>query len=144
MMIQKTLYVVLAVLVTLSSCEDILEVPDISNQSVSILAPTEGSTLTTNTVVFNWETVEGATGYNIQVATPNFENAAQLNLDTIVRVDTLGKVLTQINQNLMNGTYEWRIKAFNSDYETVYTISGFQVNGDDNKTSGTMKRTFEH
>ncbi len=125
------LYMGMVILVSLSSCEDILEVPDISNQTVSILAPTEGSSLTTNVVGFNWEAVEDATAYTVQVATPNFENAAQFNLDSVVQVDTLGQITTRINQTLFNGNYQWRVKAFNSDYETVYTQSSFQVNGDE-------------
>jgi hypothetical protein len=131
MMTRKMLYVGMVILLSLSSCEDILEVPDISNQTVSILAPTEGSTLTINAVGFNWETVEDATGYTVQVATPNFENAAQLVLDCVVQVDTLGQITTRIDQTLFNGNYQWRVKAFNSDYETVYAQSSFQVNGDE-------------
>ena len=129
MMTRKMLYLGMAILLSLYSCEDILEVPDISNQTVSILAPTEGSTLTINAVGFNWETVEDATGYTVQVATPNFENAAQLVLDSVVQVDTLGQISTRIDQTLFNGNYQWRVKAFNSDYKTVFAQSSFQVNG---------------
>ncbi|RIV68263.1 hypothetical protein D2U88_13605 [Flagellimonas aequoris] len=107
--------------------------PDISDQTVMILAPTEGSILEANTVNFNWEPVGEATGYQIQVATPNFGNATQLVLDSVVEVDTLGYVTTRLGQSLFNGNYEWRIKAFNSDYETPYTASAFQVNGDEDQ-----------
>ena len=129
---RKILYIALGLALLTWGCEDILEVPDISNQTVSVLAPTAGSVLTTNAVGFNWETVEEATAYNIQIATPDFENATQIILDSVVQVDTLGNVATRIDQNLFNGPYVWRIKALNSDYETVYTVSGFQVNGDEN------------
>ena len=129
---QKMICVGMVLLGFLSSCEDILEVPDISNQTVSILAPTEGSELTTNAVGFNWEAVEDATGYNIQIATPDFENAAQFVLDSVVQVDSLDRITTRIDQTLFNGNYEWRVKAFNSDYETLYAQSSFQVNGDEN------------
>lgn len=118
-------------LMVMVACEDILEVPDISEQQVTLLAPTSGSVLETNTVSFNWETVEEATGYAVQVATPNFENAAQLVLDSIVELDTLGYVTKRMEMSLFNGNYEWRVKAFNSDFETGYSSSAFQVNGDD-------------
>lgn len=114
------------------ACEDILEVPDISERSVTILAPTDGSVLEFNTINFNWETVDEATGYRIQIATPNFENAVQLVLDSIVEVDSLGYMTPWLEQSLLNGNYEWRIKAFNSDYETIYTLNAFSVNGDAN------------
>lgn len=128
---RKILFMVMVAMAFFASCEDILEVPDISTQTVVVLAPKEGSVLTTNAVGFNWETVEDATAYNIQIATPNFENAVQLVLDSVVEVDTLGNVTTSIDQDLFNGNYVWRVKALNSDYETVYTQNGFQVNGDE-------------
>lgn len=131
-MIKKRTFLAMALLVGLASCDDILEVPDISEQSVIILAPMDGSALTANSVNFNWETVDEAKGYRIQIASPNFTNTAQLVLDSIVAVDTLGQVTPRLGQNLLNGNYEWRIKAFNSAYETSYTTSAFSVNGDAN------------
>nr|WP_299381228.1 hypothetical protein [Allomuricauda sp.] len=127
-----TLLGLLVIVILTLGCEDILEVPDISDQTVPILAPTNGSVLTDNAVSLNWSKIEDATSYEIQVATPNFENAAQLVLDSIVNLDSLDQVTTQIDQNLFNGPYEWRIKAWNSGYETTYTVSGFEVNGDEN------------
>jgi hypothetical protein len=115
----------------LCSCEDILEVTDISSQAVNLLAPTNGTVLTDNTVNLNWEHVEEATGYTVQVATPNFENATQILIDSVIEMDTLGHLPTQLQQNLLNGNYEWRVKAFNSGFETLYASSMFQVNGDE-------------
>ena len=132
MKLKRLLYGILPITILILACEDILEVPDISNQTVPILAPTDGSVLTTNTIGLSWERIEDATGYRVQVATPNFENAVQLALDSLVTVDTLDNVATRIDQNLFNGNYQWRIKAVNSGYETAYNLSGFQVNGDEN------------
>ncbi|NVN18073.1 hypothetical protein GUA46_06955 [Muricauda sp. HICW] len=115
---------------SLVACEDILEVPDISGQSVNLLAPSDGSVLDDNSVNLNWEGVEEATGYSVQVASPNFENAAQILLDSVIEMDTLGYLPNQIRQHLFNGNYEWRVKAFNSGFETIYSSNGFQVNGD--------------
>lgn len=131
MIIKRTLFAI-AFVVGLASCSDILEVPDISEQFVTVLAPTDGSVLDVNAISFNWETVDEATGYHIQIATPNFENAAQFVLDSVVEVDSLGYVTLRLEQNLLNGNYEWRIRAFNSDYETGYTLNAFSVNGDAN------------
>ncbi len=115
----------------LVGCEDILEVPDISEQSVNLLAPSDGSVLDDNAVNLNWEDMEEATGYRVQVVSPSFESAAQILLDSVVEIDTLGYLPTQLQQNLLNGSYEWRVKAFNSGFETLYTSNGFQVNGDE-------------
>lgn len=122
---------VLVFVLGLVGCEDILEVPDISERSVNLLAPSDGSVLDDNAVNLNWEDMEEATGYSIQVASPSFENAAQILLDSVVEIDTLGYLPTQLRQNLLNGSYEWRVKAFNSGFETLYTSNGFQVNGDE-------------
>ena len=115
----------------LFSCEDILEVPDISGQSVNLLAPSNGTVLYANTINLTWEEVLEATGYRIQVASPNFESAAQIVLDSVVEMDTLGYLPTQLEQNLFNGNYKWRVKAFNSGFETAYSSNVFQVDGDE-------------
>ncbi|TXN36128.1 hypothetical protein FVB32_16350 [Flagellimonas hymeniacidonis] len=129
---KKRILTICIVLMVVWGCEDILEVPDISNQTVPILAPGEGSILNTNAVGFNWQTIDDATTYRVQIATPDFENTTQIMLDSIITEDTLGRVNTRIDQNLFNGNYAWRVKALNSDYETVYTLRNFQVDGDEN------------
>lgn len=113
------------------SCEDILEVPDISNQSVPILAPSDGSILNNNEVRFSWDEIEEATAYRIQVANPNFEEANQILLDSVIQEDTLGNVVNRIDQTLSNGNYAWRIKAMNSDFETSFSSSGFTVDAEE-------------
>ncbi|MEM7487369.1 MAG: hypothetical protein AAF348_19340 [Bacteroidota bacterium] len=128
---KKHKYILVVVLLALLGCEDILEVSDISDQTVPVLAPLEGSILTSNEVGFNWQRIDDATRFNIQIASPNFENATQIVLDSIIVEDTLGNIETRIVQDLFNGMYAWRIKALNSDYETAYTLNSFQVNGDE-------------
>jgi len=130
-MILRNIMIVLSCSMGLLSCEDILEVPDISEQSVNLLAPSDGTVLDDNAVSLHWENLAEATGYSIQVASPNFENAAQIVLDSLVEMDTLGYVPTHIDQSLFNGSYEWRVKAFNSGFETPYSSNTFQVNGNE-------------
>ncbi|WP_420603216.1 Ig-like domain-containing protein [Flagellimonas sp.] len=123
----------LALILAISySCEDILEVPDISNQTVTVFAPLDNTVINDNAVNFNWDKVEDATSYRFQLAAPNFEAAQQLVLDSIFELDSLDRVSTRIKQTLVNGNYAWRIKALNSDYQTAYTLSNFQVDGDEN------------
>ena len=73
----KPSFLLLVILTTTFSCSDILEVPDISNQQITILAPLEGSTITANSVNFNWDSLEDIDNYHLQVATPGFDNANQ-------------------------------------------------------------------
>lgn len=112
--------------VVVGACEDILEVPDISNQSVAILAPMEQAALTDSLVTLSWEDLEEAEAYQVQLATPDFENAAQILLDSTIVLDTtfLG---TQVYKTLNNGAYQWRVRALNSNYSTPFSGASFTV-----------------
>jgi hypothetical protein len=123
---KKLIYIGI-LLIGFLACDDILEVPDISNQQVEILAPTEGTSINDSIIRFNWNGVADAEGYLLQVARPDFENAIQVVVDTILVVDSTF-VGTRFNTKLTNNTYEWRVKAFNSGFETDFTRSRFEVN----------------
>lgn len=116
----KKLITLCAFLWLCMGCEAILE-DDISNQTVVILAPTEGAQLTTGDITFNWQALENATSYNVQVATPGFANATQILLNT-------NTTETNTSVNLTAGTYQWRISASNSEYTTEYMTINFTVN----------------
>lgn len=115
-----------------SSCEDILEVDDISGEEVQILAPQEGAVVNSNTVNFNWDELGSTEAYRIQIAQPSFENASQILMDSTVVRDSLGRISTSIQKRLLNGMYHWRIRASNSGFQTAYAVFGFTVNGDVN------------
>lgn len=102
------------------SCDDIIEVPDISDDTVTILAPTDGTNLTTTSVTFNWNTLEDSDNYRIQIASPTFANAEQLLTDSLITE-------TNFDITLQAGDYEWRVRAENSEYQTVYTIQSFSI-----------------
>ncbi|PRX57192.1 fibronectin type III domain-containing protein [Flagellimonas meridianipacifica] len=111
----------------LLACEELLEVPNISEQQVQILAPVNGSIVTDSIVRLSWEGLSDAEGYVVQVAQPSFGNAAQLTVDTILPIDTTF-VGTRLTTRLPNNSYEWRVKAFNSGFETEFALSAFEVN----------------
>ncbi|MEM8507830.1 MAG: hypothetical protein AAF717_08370 [Bacteroidota bacterium] len=108
------------------SCEEILEVQDISEQEVQLLSPTSGSVVTDTIVNFNWDPVNAANAYHIQIATPNFQNAAQFVLDSTLVVDSTF-VGTRISRTLSSAAYEWRVRALNSDFETAFFVNDFTV-----------------
>jgi len=127
----KIIIVCIGILVAATACEDILEVVDISNENVPVLAPVTGSILKDNDIRFSWEGVAEATAYKIQVATPDFSTANQIALDSIIAVDSLGNIKTNIRSTFTNGNYEWRIKALNSDYETPFSNNTFTIQGEE-------------
>ncbi|MEN1784415.1 MAG: hypothetical protein AAGF77_04670 [Bacteroidota bacterium] len=118
------------ILGALLGCEELLEEVDLSDQQVHVFAPLDGAILSSNTVNLNWDQVEFATAYRLQLAAPDFENATQVLLDSLFVLDTLDQVANQIQRTLKNGPYQWRIKALNANSETPYTLNGFAIQGD--------------
>tara|TARA_R110002051_G_scaffold2660_1_gene14286 strand:+ start:29010 stop:29363 length:354 start_codon:yes stop_codon:yes gene_type:complete len=104
----------------LFSCEAIF-VEDISQENVVLIAPSDNSEVATGNIHFNWQGIVDATNYQIQIATPNFNQASQVVLDSTVTA-------TFFLKELGIGDYEWRIKASNSDYSTPYITNSFTVN----------------
>lgn len=105
---------------TLCSCEEILFEQDISKDVVRLIAPVNNAEVESNSVRFNWEAMEGATNYEIQIATPNFENANQLVLNTVGEDNFY-------QHELIVSEYEWRVRAQNSGYVTAYSSAKFKV-----------------
>lgn len=120
-------FILMSVLICCSSCEDLLEVPDISNESVQLLAPSDSTVVVQTSVIFTWDEVYEATQYHIQVAAPSFENAAQIVVDTLIVIDS-AYAGPSLKRTLVDSDYEWRVKAMNSDYATEFSLNGFSVN----------------
>lgn len=105
----------------LYSCDDLFEVSDISDQEVMILAPKNEVTISNSSIInLSWESVEDAETYEIQLATPAFQDATQIVLDSVTDA-------TSLEINLNSGDYQWRIRAINSGFATNYTTSAFSI-----------------
>lgn len=115
----------------LISCEEILMVDDISKKEVTLTAPANNIALSSSGVTFSWQAVEGADKYQLQIATPGFEAPQQIVLDTLVSKNSY-------TQQLNIGKYEWRIKAVNSAYETMYTKRSFEILNNDDFQNNTV------
>ena len=102
------------------SCEEILMEEDLSGSKVELLAPAEGTTVPTSNVTFNWTMVEGASAYQLQIATPNFDAPQQVVVDKIVEENST-------SEELQEGSYEWRVRALNSGFATIFTSAEFTV-----------------
>jgi len=113
------------------SCEEILLVPDISKEEVVLTAPANNVTLSFSGVTLSWEPVENADKYHLQIATPNFDAAQKIVLDTII-------TKSSYTQQLNVGKYEWKVKAINSAYETTYSSRMFEVLNNDDFQNNTV------
>jgi len=106
----------------ITSCEEIINEENISNDTIQLLAPTNDTVLATKQkIAFNWEELDGADNYQLQIATPDFVSTTQINLDTLIsRTD-------YTVDSLAAKPYEWRVRGLNSVYETVYTMNALTV-----------------
>ena len=116
----KKISLIMILSISCFTCDDIVGVGDISDKIVKIVAPTNHSIINTKIVVFTWNALDNTENYSLQVATPTFENASQIMLDTLITNTNYIKTLDAAN-------YEWRIRAENSGYHTNYTTNSFIV-----------------
>ncbi|RZS98806.1 hypothetical protein [Aquimarina brevivitae] len=112
-------------IISLISCEEILIEEDLSDDTVTLIAPVDGSTVANASVNFSWEAVDPATSYRLQIARPSFASAVQVVKDTTL-------ALTSFSTTLTSNTYEWRVRAQNAGSNTVYTSAAFSVTESDN------------
>lgn len=115
----KKAILILLIFVTFS-CDDILEIDDISKENIILLAPANGVSIFNDQVSFSWEAVEEADEYQLQVAKPSFEEAIEIIADTTLSQRTY-------TQSFEIGDYEWRVRALNSGYKSKYTTRRFTV-----------------
>lgn len=96
-----------------SGCRDIFEI-DLTDEKVSILAPTNNLHTDIVTQTFWWEEVEGALEYNLQIVSPSFSSIQTLVLDSTLTDNVF-------TYTLLPGTYQWRVNASNGSSQTDYT-----------------------
>ena len=116
----KKIFTILSLLYIIYSCDDIVEVENISDETVILLAPSENAILNITELTFSWQTMQDAEQYHLQIATPTFENALQILKDTTL-------TSTNFSTTLDYNHYQWRVKALNSGYQTGYTTQSFSI-----------------
>lgn len=140
----KTITVLSLVGLTLLSCEEVISVDDISGDRVGIIAPSQGTVVPSGELNLNWGPIAFADHYQVQVATPDFEHAGQILLDTVT-VDTVQGGRHQIKLSLQQGNYEWRVRGTNSAYATGYTSASFSIDTTGERSlDGRMPEKREH
>lgn len=118
--------ITILILICMFSCEEIINEQNITKKSVKLLAPTENVILKKGTEIsFNWQLLDGAANYELQLAIPNFSNANQMVIDTLIQRNNF------TIDSLATNSYEWRVKGKNTAYETGYTTNGFIVGSEE-------------
>jgi hypothetical protein len=103
----------------LVGCEDIF-VEDLDGRELNLLAPYDGAILNEPTATFWWSRVDDVTGYRLQVVKPTFDKIEKVLLDSVVTTE-------KFHLELPEGSFEWRVKAFNSASEIVSDTFGIDV-----------------
>lgn len=116
------------------SCSEILIEKDISDKTVTLIAPTNNAQFFSTGVTFTWDGVEDATKYILQIAKPNFTAPLQIVLDTTITT-------TSFTQQLPIGNYEWRVKAANESSSTAFTSRTISIVSNSDFQSNTVSLT---
>ncbi|MBV6644128.1 MAG: hypothetical protein KI790_01685 [Cyclobacteriaceae bacterium] len=102
----------------------IIEKVDISNESITILAPADSAISDTSQVSFWWEEVVGADEYRLSVVQPSFDAATMVLADTIF-------LTNRLSLQLPDGHFEWRVRAQNDQFVTAYFTRELVVSTED-------------
>ncbi|WP_347067462.1 hypothetical protein [Flavobacterium sp. WV_118_3] len=98
------------VAVFMSSCEDILE-KDISNSTVQATYPLNAAVVQSNVVNFQWNKMDGAKTYRVQVYDVHQSLIAEKETEDL-----------HLEQELPSGQYQWRVRGENFAYQSQYTF----------------------
>lgn len=112
-------FLLVAVATIIVSCDDIFE-HNISDDVVTLRTPGDSYTTTAKSITLLWDAVDGASGYQLTVATPDYEHADRIVADTTV-------TRTQFSVSMEEGKYQWCVRAINSGYETDYSCRALTV-----------------
>lgn len=111
---------------SLLSCEDIISVTDISDDSIHLISPIDEVILDSSSPVnFIWLRVEASDFYEVQINRRITNELTESVLDTLI-TDTIGSSVA-FSKSLSEGIYIWNVKAINSDFQTELSSAGFSI-----------------
>jgi hypothetical protein len=112
-------------LIMMLACKKDFVVENIANKTLTVNGPGNNLETTSNLITFWWEVLDGAEKYTLQVVKPSFAQVAQLVLDTNITGN-------KFTLSLQPGKYQWRVKATNAGYATVFQTFSLQIDTTDN------------
>lgn len=101
-------------------CGEIFE-KDLAPEDVFVIMPADNLETDLTSQTFWWEPVDGAVFYNLQVVSPSFDSIMRLLVDTTLQGDKL-------TLSLYPGSFQWRLRAFNSSSSTEYFVRSLTIN----------------
>ncbi len=120
---------IMGCLVAFISCDDVIE-DDITDDTITIVAPLDEAEIKGNTVQFRWNGIEGADEYRLQI---NNQETNAIILDSVVNTSIFDYTMDP-------GSYQWRVRGENFAYTTAYTFdTRFSVIESSNLEGQTVK-----
>jgi hypothetical protein len=119
MKIEGRVIILFPLLILLYSCSEIFE-EDIEKEEIYVLSPFDGFISNSGEVLFWWDPLDGASAYELQIVSPNFDSIIGLIADTII-------VENKISFDFDVGQYEWSLRALNYAYSSAYIFGRFEV-----------------
>ena len=101
------------------SCKEII-VEDISSLKVELISPSDSVTTIYQHQNFIWETIPGALDYRFSISKPGFDSIEIMVFDSVFD-------RTNWQHKLDPGNYQWRVRAQNSEYQTIYVTRSLQI-----------------
>lgn len=104
------------IMIIFIACDEIFE-EDITNDVISVLYPTDGVTVETNIVSFQWVNMAGANTYRIQI----INDIQSIVIDSLVNDNSF-------YLSLLSDDYTWRVRGENDAYVSTYNFpTSFKV-----------------
>ena len=104
-----------------SGCDELI-VKDISRKTIVVVTPSADAVLSDGNVRFSWETLEYADYYRLILVSQTLSEVGATVADTLLDGNTFVPL-----EPLPSGSYEWRIQAHNSEYQTRPQSFSFRV-----------------
>lgn len=112
-LIPLTYSIVLLTGFTLWGCEEVIET-DIEGKTVALISPGDSIVSKDLDQLFQWEALDGAREYRVQIGSPSLQKIDGFYLDTVIGRNRLGLVLAP-------GEYQWRVQGLNAGYNSAFT-----------------------
>ena len=110
----------LALSLSLVSCKDFFE-KNIEQEQIEIISPKNGYVSSDLNVYFTWSDIQGAITYKLLIASPSFDTASNLYIDTSTNSSPL-------MISLSPGDYQWKVRAENNSSFTDFSpIQSFKI-----------------
>jgi len=102
-----------AVLSGAAGCKEVFE-PALDRDRVVLVAPADGLVTADSLPFFAWQAPDSNIHYELQIVTPRFDSVARFVVDSSLS-------LHQLQIALPGGSYQWRVRAYNSSSTTPFS-----------------------